>query len=148
MMRKDNLVCLIAQDGTPIDPGAEDLARQGKLPTRLDLTLGRAKVTNPGSHKLILLPCKQSEAHETSRTDLLECLSSLLDVTNELSIQTISMSKFSADRISWSSIRDILLKLFSSSSTQIFACSNEAKSVQTDDATARHILILMGLGRE
>ena len=148
MMRKDNFVCLIAQDGTPLDPGAENLARQRKLPTRSDLTLGRAKVTNLGSHKLILLPCKQSQAHDTNRTDLLECLRSLLDVTNELSIQTISMSKFSPDRISWSSIRDILLELFSASSTQIFACSNEVVIPPphrwTDIITENHVSAFAG----
>ena len=148
MMRKDNFVCLIAQDGTPLDPGAENLARQRKLPTRSDLTLGRAKVTNLGSHKLILLPCKQSQAHDTNRTDLLECLRSLLDVTNELSIQTISMSKFSPDRISWSSIRDILLELFSASSTQILACSNEVVIPPphrwTDIITENHVSAFAG----
>ena len=45
VMRQDNLACLVAQDGSPVDPGTEDLARQGKLPTGIDLVLGRVKVT-------------------------------------------------------------------------------------------------------
>ena len=45
VMRLDNLACLLAEDDSPVDPCAEDLARQGKLPTEIDLVLGRAKVT-------------------------------------------------------------------------------------------------------
>ena len=99
-MRKDNLVCLVAQDGSPADPGAEDLARQGKLPIGIDLVLGMAKVTKIGKHNLILLPCKKTQTHHTDRADLLECLRSLLDVTTELNLQTLSISKFSPDEIS------------------------------------------------
>ena len=50
VMRQDKLACLLGQDGSPVDPGAEDLARQGKLPTEIDLVLGRAKVTKLGKH--------------------------------------------------------------------------------------------------
>ena len=60
VMRQDNLACLVAQDGSPVDPGAEDLAKQGKLPTETDLVLGRAKVTKLGKHTQILLPYKQT----------------------------------------------------------------------------------------
>ena len=40
--------------------GAEDLARQGKLPTEIDLVLGRTKVTKLGKLTQILLPYKQT----------------------------------------------------------------------------------------
>ena len=39
---------------------AEDLARQWKFPTEIDLVLGRAKVTKLGKHTQILLPYKQT----------------------------------------------------------------------------------------
>ena len=123
VMRQDNLACLVAQDGSPVDPDTEDLAKQGKFPTEIDLVLGRAKVTKPGKHSLILLRCKQTQTHHTDRADLLECLRSLLAVATELDIQTLSISRFSPDEISWNSIRDI--ELFPTTTTQIFACGNE-----------------------
>ena len=121
-MRQDNLACLMTQGGSPVNPGAEDFARQGKLPTEIDLVLGRAKVTKLGKHNLILLPCKQTQTHHTDRA---ECLRSLLDVATELDLRTLSISKFSPDEISWNSIRNMLIELFSPTATQIFACGNE-----------------------
>ena len=43
-MRIDNIVFLIIQNDTPIDPDAIDLAKQNKLPPVSGLTLGKTKV--------------------------------------------------------------------------------------------------------
>ena len=43
--QKGNLLCFVAQNGLPADPGADGLARQRKFSTGIDLVLGRAKVT-------------------------------------------------------------------------------------------------------
>ena len=120
-----NLVCLVAQDGSPADPGADDLARQGRLSTGIDLVLGRAKVTELGKHILILLSCKRTQTYYTDIVDLLEFLHSRLDVATELDLPTLYISKFSPDEISWKSTRDILIEIYLTTATQILACGNE-----------------------
>ena len=40
-------------------------------------------------------------------------------------LQTLSISRFSPDEISWNSVRDMLIELLSTTAMQIFSCGNE-----------------------
>ncbi|XP_076384553.1 uncharacterized protein LOC143263569 [Megalopta genalis] len=138
-MRNDNLVGFVTLDGQPLDIGTADLKVADKLPTINDGTIGRGRISYLGQKRLILLPLKPTLNHATTSDDLIECLRSLYDITTELQLDTISVSKTDLDHVQWSAVQRTLLELFGQSQTQIFVCLNEI--IIPDNASRRELII-------
>jgi len=62
-----------------------------------------------------------------------ETLRSLYDITLELNLQTISVSKTDVDNVSWAIIEKFLRELFYDSSTKIIVCDNYVTIPETSD---------------
>jgi len=104
LKQDDNLVIFVAVDKSPLDKGAQELHQAGKLPLLDSLTLGRARIypsPNPGKH-IITLPVKERKNTMLDENIFNDCLTSLLDVINELQLRTISLRKTEKlDTIPW-----------------------------------------------
>ncbi|XP_026830978.1 uncharacterized protein LOC113563519, partial [Ooceraea biroi] len=123
--RKDNIVIFITQQGSPCDRGARKLKETNKLPEIKDGTLGRAKVTKIGGKYLIALVIKDRVSAITQVETIKEALHSLLDVTMELNLQTVSISKGDIESVPWKTLHKHLKNVFCDSPTRIIVCSNQ-----------------------
>lgn len=123
--RKDNTAIFVTQQGHPCDEGARALQKNNKLPEIRNATLGRANVSKLGDKHLIALVIKDRVSSLTQTESLKEALHSLLDVSIELNLHSISMSKGDVDSIPWEHIRKYIRNVFSDSPTKIIICSNK-----------------------
>lgn len=131
-MRNDHVACFVTQNGEPLDAGAADLATLGRIKPIKDAIIGRAKVQHTPRFNLILLPVKESLHHQTRTEDVQEALRSLLDVTQELNLPSVSLSKVSLDQVSWSYIYRQIFELFSTTRTTITTCTNDVRIPHAD----------------
>lgn len=131
-MRNDNLICFTDLKGNPVDTGAHELAAQGKLAKISDAILSRAKIRTMNKFNLIIIPIKNDQTATTDRKDVVEGLKSLLDVTRELQLQTISISKSCIDVIPWTFVRDTLTSIFFDSDIKIIICQGIVKIPHED----------------
>lgn len=92
-MRKDNVVIIfVTSRGSPCDNGARILEKNNRLPAIQNPTLGRANVTKIGE-KLIALVIRDRISELTQLELVKESLHSLLNVTREVNLKTIYISK-------------------------------------------------------
>jgi hypothetical protein len=112
----------VTQDGEPCDDGSHLLTKDNKVPAIKDATLGRTRVIKQESRYLIALVTKTRAS--TLLEILKEALRSLYDVTLELNLRTISISKIDMDYVSWANVRKFLRELFYDSPTKIIVRDN------------------------
>lgn len=125
LSRNDDLVIFITQKGEPCDKGAHMLAEINKLPPITESALARARVINHANKNLIALVIKERISSLTEIEIIEESLHSLLDVTTELDLKTISICKGEVANVAWSVIATLLRRTFSDSNTKILICTNE-----------------------
>lgn len=124
-MRKDNVAFFITAKGEACDTGSRELAEASKLPEFKDITLGRAKVHRAGSRFLIGLPVKESQHTPVDWDILKETMASLLDVANELQLETISFAQTFIGNIHWPEIKKVMKLKFLASQTKLIICTSE-----------------------
>ncbi|XP_043488078.1 uncharacterized protein LOC122515007 [Polistes fuscatus] len=125
-LRHDNIVIFTDLDGTPCDTGAKLLEQTKLIPHVKDLTLARAKVTNIGKHKLIIIPIKENIANSAKLETIYEAIGSLLSVVRELDLKSVSIAKTqSLDGILWPRIQKNLCNTFESENCCITICLNQ-----------------------
>jgi hypothetical protein len=90
------------------------------------------RVITQGRQYIIALVTK-TRAILTERAILKEALRSLYDVTLELNLQTISISKTDVDSVPWAYIKKILQELFNDSPTRIIVCNNRVTIPKLSD---------------
>jgi len=122
--RSDNLVIFTTKNGIPCDRGAQILLDAEMLPPIKDAMVGRAKVTHANSRYIIALIVKEHESATLEVTTLKESLSSLIDVVEQLELNTVSISKNSIDNTPWDTVSNLLHKYFRGHPTQVFVCNN------------------------
>ncbi|KAI4476975.1 hypothetical protein M0804_013155 [Polistes exclamans] len=105
-LRHDNIVIFTDLNGTPCDTGAKLLEQTKLIPHVKDLTLARAKVTDIGKNKLIIIPIKENIANSTKLETIYEAIGSLLSVVRELNLKSVSIAKTQClDGILWPQIQ-------------------------------------------
>ncbi|CAK9834497.1 Retrovirus-related Pol polyprotein from transposon 412 [Anthophora retusa] len=124
IMKNDNLACFMTLTNDPLDEGATDLLKHGKLPKLTNATIGRAKV-HVGKFTLIQLPVKQSLNHTATQEDIIESLRALRDAIIELNLSSVTISRTAIDDISWTIIRDALQELLEDTNVTLTICTNE-----------------------
>jgi uncharacterized Zn ribbon protein len=122
LVRKDNIIIFVTQDGEPCDDSSHMLAKDNKVSVIKDAKLGRARVIKQGSRYLIILVTKSRAYALLGKETLKEALRSLYDVTLELNLQTISLSD--VDYVSRANVKKFLRELFYDCPTKIFVCDN------------------------
>jgi len=103
--RRDSLAIFVTQQGEPCDLGARMLAEEGRLPKIGDGTLGRAKLISDKNRYIIALTIEKRASEETNRKIMIEALSSLLNVTTELQLASVSICKGDIESTPWPKIR-------------------------------------------
>jgi hypothetical protein len=98
----------VTQDGEPCDDGPHLLAKDNKVFVIKNATLGRARIIKQGRRYLIALVTKTRAFALLEKEILNEALRSLHDVTLELNLRTISMSKTAVDYVSWVDVKKFL----------------------------------------
>lgn len=137
--RNDNVACFVTTDGQPLDAGGIDLVSHGRLKPFKGTTMGPAKVYTTHKYNLILLPVKESLNHQSRSDDVMEVLRSLYDVTRELNLSSVSLSKTSLEQVTWPFIYKHILELFASSNTTVMIYSNE---ICIPPVNARHDILI------
>lgn len=123
--RRDNLVIFTTPRGKPCDEGARLLKDANTMPDVNDSMIGRAKVTKSGKRYVIALIVEDRVSETSQLENLKENVASLLDVTTELQLKTLAISKGSVIDVSWNTIKNLILREFRESNVRITACSNE-----------------------
>lgn len=124
-MRSDNLAFFITLKGEPCDAGSKEVFSSRKLPTLDDLMLGRAKVIRVGNRFFIALVVKEDSSVTVDKEILRETAASLLDVANELQLETISIARTFLTGIDWPEIKNIFKTKFTASQTKLIICNGE-----------------------
>ncbi|KAI4473818.1 hypothetical protein M0804_015153 [Polistes exclamans] len=126
ILRKDNLVIFTDIEGTPCKTGAKLLSESKLLPKLKDLTLGRAKVTNICRLYLFAIPVKEHDTNSIRYETLIEALGSLLAVTRELGLTSVSIARtFYFDNERWQQVQTKLGNAFDSESCKIVICTGK-----------------------
>jgi hypothetical protein len=79
----DHKVIFIDIRGNPMDRGAQEMKKEGKLPRYNDLMMERSRLKSDSGKYLISLPIKENRNIPITPQNLLNALRSLLDVVNE-----------------------------------------------------------------
>jgi len=125
LMRRDNLVILITQGGNPCDSGSRQLQENGKLPKYPLLSLARGHVSKHGNRILVSLPVKERDSTPLDEAILDDALESLLDITRELGLHSISISKTERiDSVPWAHLQGRLTAYFDQAECEITVCLN------------------------
>jgi len=125
LMRRDNLVVLITQKGNPCDDGSRQLQESGNLPKYPPLSLARGHVSKHGNKILISLPVKETDSTPLDETILDDALESLLDITRELGLHSVSISKTERiDSTPWAHLQKRLAAYFDQAECQVMVCLN------------------------
>lgn len=109
--KDDNLVIMVTTDAHPIDNGAREMQKEGKLPPLDNLMLGRARVypLERANRHIIALPIKERTRTSLDSQILRECFLSLLDVMTKLILHSISLRHTdNIDTLSWEQIHTLL----------------------------------------
>jgi len=99
------------------------LAEEKRLPKIKDGTLGRAKLLSDKNRYIIALIIEKRASEEANRQIMIEALSSLLNVTTELNLASVSICKGDIESTSWPKIKDILDDTFRNYNTKILICT-------------------------
>lgn len=122
---RDNIVVFTTNRGESRDEGSRLLAEINALPTIRDGMVGRAKVIKNKKRYTIALIVEDRVSGTSQVANIKETIASLHDVTNELQLKTISISKGPVIDVSWDQIQSLILREFFNSNVKITACSNE-----------------------
>jgi len=109
------------------------LAEDNKVPAIKDAILGRARVIKQEYRYLIALVVRTRVSILLEEKTLKKALRSLYDITPELSLQTISVSKTDMNNVSWDTIKKFLRELFYDSPTKIIVCDDCVIISETSD---------------
>lgn len=123
--RKDSLIIFSTQTGEPCDLGARILAEQGRLPRIENAVPGRAKVINDKNRYIIVLIIKERISELITRQTIIEAISALLSVIDEIGLTSVSICKSDIDRVSWTETRGIIDETFNNHGVKIAICTNE-----------------------
>lgn len=123
--RKDNLVIFVTQRGEPCDQEARMLKEQNRLPRIENATLGRARLIDDRNRYIIALIVKERISEVVDNQMIVEVISSLLDVVNELALRSVSICQSDLDRVPWYRIEDTLNATFHDHSVKISICNNQ-----------------------
>jgi len=93
LMQKDNHIIFIHADDIPLDKGSKDYQKANKLPQYNDLMVGRARVTEIGNKILIALVVTANKHSSSGREEIINCVTSLTDVIQELQLTSISIAQ-------------------------------------------------------
>ncbi|KAL6440856.1 hypothetical protein ACFW04_003346 [Cataglyphis niger] len=122
--RRDNLVIFTTQQGAPVDTGARMLQDTKSLPLIRDAALARARVNKNGNRRIISLVIKERVSGVTENI-MKETICSLLDVVNELGLQSISIAKGDVDNVPWETVCSLLSRVLDRTNINIFVCTNK-----------------------
>jgi len=111
------------------------LAKDNKGPAIKDAILRRARVIKQEYKYLIALVVRTRVSTLLEEKTLKEALHSLYDVTLELSLQTISVSKIDMNNVSWDTIKKFLRELFYDSPTKIIVCDDCVTISETSEGS-------------
>jgi len=123
--RNDNLVVFTTSQGKPCDEGARILQSIGRLPEIKDAMVGRATVTKWKKKHIITLVIEDRVSALTQVETIKETIASLCDVTTELQLSTVSISKGLVLDVPWETICNLITKSFRDLTTRIIVCSNQ-----------------------
>lgn len=122
--RRDSVVVFATPRGKPCDEGARLLREANLLPVLDDGMIGRAKVIKSGKKNIIVLMTEDRISGTAQIDNLRENISSLRDVTNELQLESVSISKGPVIDVSWENVRELILREFRDSNVTITVCTN------------------------
>ncbi|KAI4476703.1 hypothetical protein M0802_014828 [Mischocyttarus mexicanus] len=141
-LRKDNIVLFTDVKGSPIKGNINLIEKLPQVKNINDLTLARARVFNQKNYKPILLPIKENIANCTKKEILYEAIGSLLSVTRELNLKSVSISRIDClDGILWSQIQKKLCNTFQSENCKIFLCLNQITTPSLENPAAEEKLL-------
>ncbi|KAG5316338.1 POL4 protein, partial [Pseudoatta argentina] len=123
--RKDSLIIFTTQTGELCDLGARILAEQGHLPRIENAVSGRAKVINDKNCYIIVLIIEERTSELITRQTIIDAISVLLSVIDEIGLTSVSICKSDIDRVSWTKTRDIIDETFNNHGVKIAICTNE-----------------------
>jgi len=113
-----------------------------------DAIAGRAKVTKSSNGYLIALTIDDNISILSQVNTLRDTLHSLLDITMELGLKNISISKSNVNSIPWSVINKYLRKIFIDSTTIMKVCCDRivtsTQSERTKIITENHSIAIGG----
>lgn len=122
LSRRDNLVTTLTMRGDPVGKGPTELCGLKDFP-KLEPTIeNRCTTADYRGFKIIGLPVKTNHTHQVDMDDLQECIKSLRNVTDELNLPTISISKGCIDNVPFITVRRLLHRVFTGSNTKIIIC--------------------------
>jgi len=101
LARTDSIIIFLTQNGEPCNDGAHLLAKDDRAPIIRNATPGKAKIIKQGCKYLIALIVETGVAVILEEKILKEALRSLYDVTLELQLRTIAISKTDVGNVSW-----------------------------------------------
>ncbi|XP_043604719.1 uncharacterized protein LOC122577454 [Bombus pyrosoma] len=121
----DHKVIFIDIKGNPVDRGALEIKEAGKLPNYEDLMLERARLHRDLGKLIISLPVKENRNIPITTENLLNSLSSLLDVVNEKQLKSFGISKGNLEELPWRYIIRKLKEVFLTNTIHITICTGE-----------------------
>jgi len=143
--QKDNWVYFVNQQGCPCDSGSRILQENNLLSIVKDTIAGRTKLTKSSNRYLTALTIDDNVSILSQVNTLRDTLHSLLDVTMELGLKNISISKDNVNSIPWSVTDKYLRKVFIDSTT--ICCNRIVTSIQserTKTITKNHSIAIGG----
>lgn len=126
--QKGYLAIFTTEDGKPMDTGARDLAIHEIFPNVSNAEVGRAKLTKGGKRNVIALIIEEKVSEVTELENLRNSIASLLDITRELNLETVSISKGSVGNVEWNTINNILRDTFWNENVKIIICNHKIKT--------------------
>jgi hypothetical protein len=121
----DHKVIFIDIKGNPVDRGASEIKETGKLPHYEDLMLEKARLHRDLGKLIISLPIKENRNVPITTENLLNLLSSLLDVVNEKQLKSFGISKGNLEELPWRYIIKKLKEVFLTNTFHIAICTGE-----------------------
>jgi hypothetical protein len=119
----DHKVIFIDMKGNPVDRGALEIKDTGRLPHYEHLIFERAKLHQDLGKSIISLPVKENRNIPITTENLLNSLSSLLDVVNEKQMKSFGISKGNLEELPWRYIIKKLKEIFIANTLHIIICT-------------------------
>ena len=121
----DHKVIFVDIQGTPIDKGALEMKKAGKLPHYEDLMLERARLNQDCRKYIIPLPVRKDRNIPITPENLLNSLKFLMDVVHEKQLTSFSISKGNLEEIPWRYTIRKLKEAFTGKTIDITICTGE-----------------------
>jgi len=107
----------------------------GKLPEIKNAMVGRATVSSWKKKRIIVFIVEDRVSALTQTEIIKETIASLCDVTTELQLSTVSISKGPVLDVPWETIRSLITKSFRDLTTKIIVCSNQITTPPEENRT-------------